>query len=169
MRRPWSAYRLGQCAGCVRDRVCATGWHEATHVNVDGFKAELARHVDCVVKEDPRQAVGQDVVGRAAQLALEHLHQPLVPRLLALVGRKYEREVVAARVHAVVRADGEGQPRVGEVGFAQLLGGVLPLLRQAFQLPPLHELDHGVGEQPHLLGRVREVDGHLWMQSNVTE
>ena len=93
-------------------------------------------------------------------LALEHLHQPLVPRLLALVGRKYEREVVAACVHAVIGANGECQPRVGEVGFAQLLGGVLPRLRQAVQLPPLHELGHSVGEQSHLLGRVREVDGH---------
>ena len=84
-------------------------------------------------------------------LALEHLHQPLVPRLLALVGRKYEREVVAARVHAVVRADGEGQPRVGEVGFAQLLGGVLPLLRQAFQLPPLHELTECPSEEGNVM------------------
>jgi len=72
----------------------------------------------------------------STQLAFEQLHDPLVPRFLALVAWQNEGKVMLGVVRSlsIMCADREDVPWVGEVLLTQAFRGVLAMLILAIRL-----------------------------------
>jgi hypothetical protein len=87
-------------------------------------------------------------------------HKLLVPRLLALVRREDEIQVVAVlNDHSIMAPNTEHIPWWCEMLFAQRHSGILPLLRQPSSFPLEHQLIDTFLYEILLLSAVGKVNG----------